>query len=46
MRPTNALVLGLLGLAPLAAGLPTAGSVDLERRYVVSLSIAMIIESS
>ena len=40
MRPssiTNAFVFGLLGLAPIAAGLSVPGSTtDVERRYVVS----------
>lgn len=39
MRPvqiTNALVFGLLGLAPIAASLSVPGSTDVERRYVVS----------
>ncbi|TFA99782.1 hypothetical protein CCMA1212_008543 [Trichoderma ghanense] len=39
MRPisiTNAFVFGLLGLAPIAAGLSVPGSADVERRYVIS----------
>ncbi|KAL7944951.1 hypothetical protein V8C42DRAFT_324182, partial [Trichoderma barbatum] len=39
MRPasiTNAFVFGLLGLAPITAGLAIPGSADMERRYVNS----------